>query len=146
MLSAIETYLAGHLFVEAPLGAGSQSGVAVRAYENGEFRLHLVSERQSEFYVQVAPVAKPHERRFLSGVVAFLTGDDSVTRKSGQYAQWLAEHHAALAAFFAASPEGEAQRKQYASWERQFVEREQARLASEASANRAKSKPCWKLW
>ena len=146
MLPALQEYLARQSFAETPALLKPQPGVAVRAYENGEFRVHIVNERNSELYVQVAPVAKPEERRFLSGVVAFLTGDDAATRDTGQYAQWLTEHHSALVTFFSASPEGEAQRARYSSWEREFASREQARLAAAAAATKAEPKAWWRFW
>ena len=146
MLPALQQYLVDHSFVETPGSSKVQPGVGIRAYENGEFRVHVVNEPASEVYVQVAAVTRPEQRLFLSGIVAFLTGDDSATRSTGLHAQWLTEHHSALVALFSASPEGEAQRERYDSWQREFALREQGRLAAAAIAIRGGTKPWWKFW
>jgi hypothetical protein len=146
MTPTLEEYLASRSFEVTARATASQPGVAVREYENGEFRVHIVNERSSEVYVQVAPTGKPEQRKFLPGVVAFITGDESATRGSAPYAQWLTEHHQAIASFFSASPEGEAQRERYRGWERAFGLKEQARLAAAAAAVRSERKPWWKLW
>ncbi len=145
MLATLKKYLTSRSFVEVPQGI-QQQGISVRAYENGEFRVHVVNEREGEVYVQVAPLGKPEERRFLSGVVAFLTEDESVTHCIGPYAQWLEQHHAALVTFLASTPEAQAHRVRFDHWVRDFAQREQARLAALAAANRDARKPWWRFW
>ena len=146
MSPALQEYLASRSFAEVTGPNASQPGISVREYENSEFRIRLVNERNSETYVQVGPVASPEVRHFLNGIIAFLTKDDAETRKSGQDAERLAEHHQAIASLFAASAGGEAQQEQYLKWEREFAIREQLRLEAAAGAMRAARRPWWKLW
>ena len=146
MIPALQEYLTSRSFAEVSAQSAPQPGIAVREYENGEFCVRIINERKSDVYVQIAPISKPEERRFLNGVVAFLTGDDSATSRTGKYAQWLTEHHRAIASLCSASPEGEEQREQYLAWEREFAIREQSRLAAAADSTRTQHKPWWKLW
>jgi hypothetical protein len=143
---SLQQYLKDRSFVEVPVSEGLVSGLAVQAYENGQFRLHIVNERSLETYAQVAPIGMPAERWFLSGVVAFLTNDDSATRMSGQYAAWLVEHHEALARFFSPTPDGHQQRARYVNWQQDFATRELARFAEAAAVHRAKAKAWWRFW
>ena len=142
----LQNYLADRSFKEVEASGSSQSGATVHAYENGQFRLHVVNERKAETYIQVAPQGRPQERWFLAGVVAFLTRDDSATRRSGDYERWLREHHDSLARLFSPTAEGQQQREQYATWQHEFAAREQTRLAEAAAERRAKSKPWWRVW
>jgi hypothetical protein len=146
MTPALQEYLAHRSFGEASGTGAPQPGISVREYENGEFRIRIVNERSGEMYVQVASITKPEERRYLNGVVAFLTKDDTSTRSTGQDAERLTEHHKAIASLFSASPEGEAQREHYLAWEREFATREQLRLATAASTAKAARGSWWKFW
>ena len=119
---------------------------SVREYENHEFRIRIVNERNRETYVQVGPVTEPAGHLFLNGIIAFLTNDDSATRVTGQHGERLTEHHAAIARLFAASSEGEEQRERYLAWQSEFAAREQLRLAAEAGTAMAARKPWRKLW
>ena len=146
MTPALQEYLASHSFVETTSSNASRPGISAQEYENSDFRIRIVNERNSETYVQVGPVTKPEGHLFLNGIIAFLTNDASATRVTGQHAERLTEHHAAIASLFAASPEGEAQRERYLAWQREFAAREQLRLAAEAGTGMAARRPWWKLW
>jgi hypothetical protein len=146
MTPALQEYLAIRSFVETTGSNASHTGITAREYENSEFRIRIVNERSSETYVQVGLITKPAEHLLLNGIIAFLTNDDSATRITGQHGERLTEHHAAIARFFAASPEGEAERERYLSWQSEFAAREQLRLAAEAGTAIAARKPWWSLW
>jgi hypothetical protein len=146
MTPALQEYLRRHSFVEATISNSSPPGTSVREYENSEFCIRFINERNSDFYVQVGPVDQPEGCRYLNGVIAFLTNNDLYTRSTGDDAQRLIEHHEAIANLFAASPEGEACRERYLAWEKEFAAREQLRLSEAASRANAARGPWWKLW
>jgi len=146
MTSALQEYLASHSFVEDTAASSAQPGVSAREYANGQFRVRVVNERNSEAYVHLRPVAEAGDYVFLNGVIAFLTNDDAATRVSGHEAERLNQHHDDIAMLFASSPDGRARRERFALWQREFAAREQVRLAAEASRANAARRPWWKLW
>ncbi|MBQ0930614.1 hypothetical protein KAK07_11605 [Ideonella sp. 4Y16] len=146
MPDAFADYLANHGLIELPSNERQSPGLTVRVFESRELRVHLVGEHGQEQYVQVAPPGKPDDRRFLNGLVAYFTSDDSATQASRIPVEWLAQHHPLLVKFFSSTAEGERERVQFAGWLQEFGAREQSRLnacAAQANANR---KPWWKLW
>jgi hypothetical protein len=98
--NALDEYLELHGFREVSIDSPKQPGISIKAYENQEFRIHLVNERKNDHYIMVAPLGMPKEGYFLSGLVAFFTGDDAPTWTSGMGAEWLTAYHSNLVSFF----------------------------------------------
>ena len=142
----LATYLKTQGFQPVSGGQSETPGVQAEAYENDEFRVRIVSERSRESYVEVGPRAQ--QGFFLSGVVAFLANDDTLTRGSGQEAKWLSEHHTRIANLFGLSAAAEQELQAYHDWVSAFGQREQKRTeeaAAQSVAARAK-RPWWKPW
>jgi hypothetical protein len=142
----LATYLNTRGFQLVPGAESSTRGVKSEAYENGEFRVRVVRERSIESYVEVGPCGG--QGSFLSGVVAFLANDDTLTRVSGQDSKWLSEHHTRIANLFGKSSEAEREVQAYRDWLSAFGQREQKRMeeaVAHSLAERAK-RPWWKQW
>ncbi|RVT47044.1 hypothetical protein [Rubrivivax albus] len=146
MSATLQKYLQSRGFSEVETQGLSTPGLKRKTYENGEFRLHLIRERDTETYAQVGPLGRPDEVIFLTGAVAYLTGDDSVTRKPISPEALLELHHTEIAEMFKRSPEGQVALAQYFDWQTQFAVREQARLCALAEEVQARRKPWWRLW
>ena len=141
----LATYLMAQGFQPVSGGESETRGVQAEAYENGEFRVRVVSERSRESYVEVGP--RGEQGFFLSGVVAFLANDDTLTRVSGLEAKWLSKHHTRIANLFGKSSDAEHKVQAYRDWVSAFGQREQKRMedaAAHSVAERAK-RPWWKL-